>query len=312
MIPYHKPYKFNREEIKEIKLKISGVLHNKHYSNHYNVGMLERRIAEIHKVKYAIATSSCTSAIWVCLKYLNTFSQYHEFVDISNFTWKSVVKLFDGMQYVPSYRDIDRETWLQKENPFMEHGRTIYQHTFGNIGKSNLSDTIYDASHCLGAKFEDIGMATCLSLAPTKLITAGEGGIILSNNSNLAVFATKYRDHSARMSEFNAIVGLQNLKLLDEMLRWKKYCRICYENALPGRFQKIDHYSTNNTIGFLNIKNLKIPKEIETRKYYVPVKRYDSRVKNSRYVYERMVCLPSWYDAPIEKIVKLIKEENNL
>ena len=113
------------------------------------------------------------------------------------------------------------------------------------------------------------------------------------------------------MSEVHAIIGLQTLTHLDEVLEWKEKVYNYYKEHLPGIFQKIPYQSNYNTIGFLNEENLKIPSHIEYRKYYDPI--FEQELyPNTDYVFSKIICLPSYYNCPYEQIVEDIKEANEL
>ena len=83
-----------------------------------------------------------------------------------------------------------------------------------------------------------------------------------------------------------------------------------YKKHIPGQFQKIPYNSTYNTIGFLNICNLKIPKHIEIKQYYEPI-HLPQKNTITEYVYNNIICLPSYYNCPYKQIVEDIKEEND-
>lgn len=306
MIPYHKPYKFNTFDTARIFNDIHNTLSSGKLTNGHYVKTLENIIKDLYEVDFVIATSSCTQAMSICLDFLRRRIQ------VPAFTWKSVKQIIDDHDYNILYVDIDKDTWLPVED--VESKRdSIYLHTFGNVGKSKMQgsndDVLYDGSHCLGALFEDIGTATCISLAPTKPITSIEGGLILTNNAHLNEYAIEVRDMCCRMSEIHAIFGIQNLRYLSKIIDWKAQLYKTYKRHIPGQFQKIETTSSFNTIGFLNTENLKIPKAIETRQYYIPLEKGH---ENSDFVYRNIVCLPSYYQAPIDEIIRRIKELNNL
>ena len=303
-IPYHRALALKEFDKITIYSRINSCLDLTQLTNGIYVKHLENRIKEMYDVKYVIATSSCTQALLLCINWQQGFNMFQT----PSFTWKSILRIAHLISIGRvKYTDIDRNTWLPMENKNIS--RSIYLHTFGNIGKSIAGNVIYDGSHCLGAKFEDIGVATCISLAPTKMITSMEGGLILTNRKDLYESVRYTRDICCRMSEIHAIFGIQYLNYLDKILDWKKKCFELYKNAIPGQFQKIPYNSSYNTIGFLNTEKLKIPDDIETRQYYVPLRK---GLKNTDFVYENMVCLPSYYNAPIGEIIDRIKEVNNL
>lgn len=299
-IPYHEPIKLSEYDKKTIQIRYDICLDSGQLSNGFWVQELEHEIKKKYKVEYCIATSSCTQALLLCL------SQVNDHIQLPAFNWWSDLYVLDFLQKKRYWLDIDPETWLPIEEYVVP---SLYLNTFGNVGQSHNPKSIYDSSHCLGAKFKDIGLATCISLAPTKLITAGEGGLILTNDELFATKVTELRNRCCRLPEINAILALQTLNYLDEIMKWKRFVRNYYEKHLPGQFQKIEYDSNHNTIGFLT--HLAMPGHIDTRQYYVPISDY-SKLPNTKHVYERMVCLPSHYDAPIKKITESILEVNGL
>jgi dTDP-4-amino-4,6-dideoxygalactose transaminase len=263
--------------------------------------ILENKIEKMYNVDYVLTTSSCTQGLMLCLNYMDP-----RFFQVSMFNWWSDLYLFKFLKIDPIWDDIDIENWLPLEKQRIQ---SLYLHTFGNIGRSKYPDAIYDASHCLGAKLEDIGLASVISLAPTKLITSCEGGLILTNNENLYEQCKEWRDKMCRMSELHAKVGLETLKSLDKVKKWKKKVFEYYKKNIPGQFQEIPNNSNYNTIGFLNTEKLEIPEHITYKQYYEPI--YNRKNSNSQFVYDNIVCLPSYYNCNYKKIVEDVLNENN-
>lgn len=300
LIPFHRPYPLSEDDNKDISWKIEDVLFTGQLTNGNNVRELEDKIAKLYNVDYCVATSSCTMGLMLCVKYTKPYA-----IQLPAFNWFSDKYILDFMKIEPRYTDIDFKTWLPKQISVV---RALYLHTFGNIGISDANETIYDASHALGADLKDIGLATVFSLAPSKIVTSCEGGLIITNNKGLYDFVKERRDKMCRMSEVHAIIGLQNLFYLVKVKDWKKEVYNYYKNFIPGQFQEIPYNSTYNTIGFLNLKSLKIPEHIETRQYYKPLAKLYTVITD--YVYNNIVCLPSWYGVDYKKVVDDILKEN--
>lgn len=297
MIPYHKPY--------PIQVDFSDIFESGIYSKGEYVEKLEKKIKKIYTYpKYCIGISSCTQGIFASFCYLLREDINQDVVQIPSFIWKSLEIIYETGTDI-DWIDIDKKTWLPKNYGYNDY--SIGLHTFGNLMKEHCD--IFDASHAFGAKILDWGEATVFSLAPTKLVTSGEGGIVLTNNEELAKFVREYRDKNARMSEFHAKIALEYLKHLDKFLAWKKRVFEYYRDHIEGQFQEIPYDSNYNTIGFLNINKLKMPENIEFRQYYEPLKR---GLKNTDYVYENIICLPSWYNVDYKKIVDMINDTNKI
>ncbi len=109
---------------------------------------------------------------------------------------------------------------------------------------SNYSDrkvyVIEDASHALGSEYRGtrcggLGDLGCFSIGGgrTKTIGTGEGGMIVTNDDDLAERCRNIRNHgdryadidylcfNFRMSELNAVVGLSQMHRVDMMVDWQ-------------------------------------------------------------------------------------------
>jgi perosamine synthetase len=95
---------------------------------------------------------------------------------------------------------------------------------------------IEDCAHAHGASWSGrragtYGDAGVWSFAPTKTISTGEGGMLVSGDPGLIEFAHAFRsygkpDHAVaglnyRMNEFTAALGLIGVERLDEIVSWK-------------------------------------------------------------------------------------------
>ena len=106
---------------------------------------------------------------------------------------------------------------------------------------------IEDCAHAHGASWSGrragtYGDAGVWSFAPTKTISTGEGGMLVSGDPGLIEFAHAFRsygkpDHAVdglnyRMNEFTAALGLLGVERLDEIVAWKN--ETAREHARPG------------------------------------------------------------------------------
>jgi perosamine synthetase len=93
-----------------------------------------------------------------------------------------------------------------------------------------------DCAHAHGARWHGRaagtwGDAGIWSFAPTKTISTGEGGMLVSRHSELIEYARSYREYGKpdyahgglnfRISEFTAALGLVAVQRLDEIVGWK-------------------------------------------------------------------------------------------
>jgi perosamine synthetase len=95
---------------------------------------------------------------------------------------------------------------------------------------------IEDCAHAHGASWNGRragtwGDAGIWSFAPTKTISTGEGGMLVSGDTDLLDFARSYREYGKprydrpglnyRLSEFTAALGIVGVERLDEIVAWK-------------------------------------------------------------------------------------------
>ncbi len=307
-IPYHKPMELSRLDKEDITNKIKECLTTGQLTNGKHVQELERQVKEMYDAEFCIATSNCTMGLMLCYQYFNNLTCGAK-IHMPNFTWISphLIAMESGFKQI--FHDIDPKTWLMKgESPHTELVSPC--HTFGNIVECEEDyRVVYDGAHALGSKIKKIGDATVFSLAPTKMVTSCEGGLIITNQKYLADHVRFRRDKCARMSEIHAIIGLQTLKHLEDILEWKRKVYDYYKEHVLGIFQEIPIESNYNTIGFLNENNLIIPEYIETKSYYEPVYQKDL-FPNAWEVYKKIICLPSYYGVDYKEIVRSINEAN--
>jgi len=316
MIPFYRPPKLSDDQIEWIQKRIEKCLRSGQITNGENVREFEERVKELHKVEHVIACSSCTQGLWIVLEALKP-----ETLMVQSFTWQSV-KYILPLRPV-TFCDIDKETWLM--NPrvrtywdFLPKA-VIYTHTFGNMGVATVETedqkVIYDGAYSLGADLPDIGDATVLSTTATKTITSCEGGLILTNNTELAKEMVKIRGACSRMSELNAIVGLASLEMLNYILARKKEVFIYYISQLPFKPQKISRWGTTygyyaclvpERFGSRDEIVKKLEGRIETRIRYEPLK---SGLPATDDLAKQVLCIPLYPDVDEREVVNIIKGE---
>jgi dTDP-4-amino-4,6-dideoxygalactose transaminase len=114
---------------------------------------------------------------------------------------------------------------------------------------------VFDAAHAIAARHNGrpvggFGSAEIFSLTPTKQLVAGEGGLVATNDGDLAArlrigrdygnpgdYNTRFVGLNARMSEFHAAMALESLAVLDETLERRQRIALRYLAGLrdvPG------------------------------------------------------------------------------
>ena len=124
---------------------------------------------------------------------------------------------------------------------------------------------IEDASHAIGAKYENKPVGDCrysditvFSFHPVKIITTCEGGMCLTNDPELASLINRYRSHGItrqvsemtkvpdgpwyyeqlnlglnyRMNDVQAALGLSQMSRLDEFVEQRNEIAVRYDELL--------------------------------------------------------------------------------
>jgi dTDP-4-amino-4,6-dideoxygalactose transaminase len=275
----------------------------------------EEAVAEHLGVRNAVAVSSCTTGLMLTYKCLDLTGD----VVVPSFTFMATASALVWAGLKPVFADVDFHTTnidlASAEAAITPDTRAIVAvHNFGNPADldalQSLADRkglklICDAAHGFGALHNGKpvgpqGDAHVFSLSPTKLVIAGEGGIVATNNDELAGRVRMGREYgnsgnydsafpgiNARLPEFNALMGLHSLRKLEAAASRRNEIASLYQQALavvPGvGFQQVGKGNRNSYKDFsitvdaeafgLSRDELAIALEaenVDTRKYYDP------------------------------------------
>lgn len=199
-----------------------------------NVNAFEKMFAEYHKVNHAIALSNGTATLHLAL--LAYGIGKGDEVIVPAFSYVATANVVELAGATPVFVDIDITTFnidVQKiEGKISSKTRAIIPvHEFGlacNIEKVcqiasqyNLI-VIEDAACALGATQNgkpvgSFGHFGSFSLHPRKSITSGEGGILITNNEELALKVRALRNHGidSQKSEMDFIEAGFNYRMTD-------------------------------------------------------------------------------------------------
>lgn len=192
----------------------------------------ENKFAEFAGVRNAIAVTSCTSALHLSLSALG-FRKNDEAI-VPAFTWISTANVVEHLGGKVVFCDIDLKTFnidVEKiESLITPKTKAIIPvHLFGlaaNMskilklaGKYNLL-VIEDAACGFGSEYKNqhvgsFGDTGCFSFHPRKAITTGEGGMITTNDDNLAKKLRCMLDHGASITDFERHNGKKPYLLAD-------------------------------------------------------------------------------------------------
>lgn len=283
------------------------------------------------------------------------------------FTFASTTHAIARNKLTPIFCDIDQYDYTmdvnQLENKITERTSAIIPvHVYGNIcnmetiekiAKKYKLKVIYDAAHTFGVTvngkgigaFGDISM---FSFHATKVFHTIEGGALSFSEPELATKlnslknfgitgpdSVDYVGGNAKMNEFQAAMGICNLRHVDdEIAKRKQVVERYFTNlgdinglqlsAVPKGIKSnyayfpvvFDGYKKDRNQVFEELKQ----NDIIARKYFYPVTnsfRCYSNENNpsdtpiAKYISERVLCLPLYSDLSfpdIDRICKIIKE----
>ena len=171
----------------------------------------EKRFAEYQDAKYAITSVNGTSALYIALVAAG-IGAGHEVI-IPPYTFVATADCVLKANAIPVFVDIDLDSWLldagKIEAAITSKTKAIMPVHFGGlpadmdkinrIAKKHKLRVIEDAAHCWGTKWRGkgagaLGDAGGFSFQLSKNVTAGEGGITLTDNEDLADRARSFMD----------------------------------------------------------------------------------------------------------------------
>ncbi|MBT0584940.1 DegT/DnrJ/EryC1/StrS family aminotransferase [Alteromonas oceanisediminis] len=187
------------------------------------VSEFERRFAEYHQVNRAIATTSCTTGLHLMLEGLG-IGEGDEVI-IPAFTWVATANVVMHCGATPVFADVDPRTCnidaaqvALKITPKTK--AVIVVHLFGLCAEMNAIKNVVpksvaileDAACASGASYHGVyagglGDAAAFSFHPRKVLTTGEGGMVTTNDIELADKMMCLRNHGASMSEEQRHLG---------------------------------------------------------------------------------------------------------
>ena len=180
------------------------------------VAAFEKRFAELHGVKRALATTSCTTGLHLILTALGVGPG--DEVIVPAFTWVATANVVLYCGATPVFVDVDPHTYnldpsklAAKITPKTK--AIIPVHLFGLCADMDAIKEIAgeiplieDAACAAGSTYKgrhagSLGLAASFSFHPRKSITTGEGGMVTTNDEKLAEKMNAMRNHGAGISE---------------------------------------------------------------------------------------------------------------
>lgn len=180
------------------------------------VRAFEEAFAERHRVRHALATTSCTTALHLILAGLEIGPG--DEVIVPSFTWVATANAVLYCGATPILVDVDRETYnidvsLLRDRITDRTRAIIPVHLFGLAADLDAiaeaapgiplvgDGACASAASYKGTPVGALGTATAFSFHPRKAITTGEGGMVTTMDDALAERMNALRNHGAEVSE---------------------------------------------------------------------------------------------------------------
>jgi len=323
----------------------------------------ENSIKKIFHSKYPVAISNWTNGIFCTLKALNI--KKNDEVIVPNITFIATINavLMSGAK--PVVCEVDEKNLsinldhlkkiISKKTkvimPVHLYGHCCEMNKLRTIIKNKKIYIIEDAAQAMGAKFDNkflgtIGTFGGFSFYGNKIMTTGEGGIVLTNNKKLSkkIFSLKNHGRQTKgifkheeigynfmFTEMQAAIGnIQLLKLKKILKKKEKIFKLYKKNLknIDSIYFMENHKKNIPVYWFTNIftskkkglsNYLKINR-IQTREIFYPIhlqpcfKKNNIKIKFSKKypisekIYNNGLSLPSSYDLSLKNQMYVIKK----
>ncbi len=289
------------------------------------VGRLVRELEEEAKratgAREAVAVSCCTSALMLCWRALDLPAGGEVICPSFTFAatahaivWNGLVPVFvDCLPGTCTMDPAEAEKAISAKTvaicPVYIFGLPPDLEPLADLAGRKGLPLVIDSAQGLGSDYRGrpagtFGAAECFSMSPTKVVTAVEGGLVTTNDTELAQKLRSLRDYgkalegpfagedmadiglSARMSEMHAAVGLLNLRRREELVAARRRLIGIYRQRLgdlPGcSVQEFPADRTTNGNYFVlfigsgakktrdEVKKALAAQGIQTKRYFFP------------------------------------------
>ena len=259
MIPVCEP-KLSGKELEYVSdcIKTNWISSKGKYINQF-----EESFSKYCGTKHGIAASNGTTALHLALASMGI--KAGDEVIIPTFTMIATVNSVTYTGAKPVLVDSELETWnmdpAKIEKKITPKTKAIMvMHTYGHpcamdeineIAEKHDLYVIEDAAEAHGAEYKSkragsLGDAGCFSFYANKIITTGEGGMVVTNDDKIAEMARMLRDQAFepkrfihryvgfnyRMTNLQAAIGVAQMGIIDESVNTRRKNAILYNSLL--------------------------------------------------------------------------------
>ncbi|MDX2212939.1 MAG: UDP-4-amino-4,6-dideoxy-N-acetyl-beta-L-altrosamine transaminase [Oculatellaceae cyanobacterium bins.114] len=247
------------------------------------IDRFEQAVAAYCRVQYAVAVSSATAALHIACLAAGLGNGDYLWTSPNTFVASANCGLYCGSKV--DFVDIDPQTynlsvaelkrklrWAEEQGclpklviPVHLAGQSCEMEAIASLAQKYQFCVIEDASHAIGGRYQQQPIGSCqfsdmtvFSFHPVKIITTGEGGMVLTNRADLYENLIRLRTHGItrnpnlmqgeshgpwyyqqielgfnyRMTDIQAALGLSQLQRLDEFVRRRRFLADRYNQLL--------------------------------------------------------------------------------
>ena len=267
-IPWYEP-QFDAEDVEAVRATIAGGFINEGKANR----AFESELARHFGVAHAVTTPSGTLALALALKALGVGPGHTVLIpDMTFIGTASAVRLAGAEPILVDVRlhdfNMDPADAARKIQPNTRaimpvhlDGRAADLPALRALAQQHGLALVEDAAEAIGSRGPEgllgaLSDAGCCSLAPTKIITSGQGGFVLTNRQDVKDNLTRLKDHGrlSRASDEHPVTGF-NFKVTDlqgslALSQWKK---------LPARIARAVEIDDRYRAGLRGVGDLVFP-----------------------------------------------------
>jgi len=323
-IPINVPIVGKEEISAVVSILKNGALTSSANEGGKNVREFEKLASSFVKSKYAVAVNSGTAALQASLYALDV--KNGDEILVPSFTFVATANAVVSTGAKPVFVDILKDNYTMDpkdmEKKISKRTKAIIPvHLYGNvafldrileISKKHNLQVIEDSAQSLGSTLKGKHTGTlsdlgCYSMYPAKVMTAGEGGFIVTNSKKLRDKLLMIRNHGMVQGHATRIFGL-NLRLPEISAAIAKI----QMKKLP-KFLKIRKKNANLLSQLIADLKIKIPQErnSESVNWYLYTIATSKRNKILHQLNSRGIGATSYYAVPVHK-TPFYKQKNEL
>lgn len=307
---------------KAIDQAIKEIVRNQIFIGGPAVENFEKEVAKFCHTKYAVSLNSGTDALHLALWALGI--EKGDEVITTPFSFIATAEVISLLKAKPVFVDINYQTF--NINPDLIEGKIsrrtkgiIPVHLFGQsvpmnkileIARKDCLWVVEDACQAIGAEFNgkkvgSLGKVGCFSFYPTKnLGSFGDGGLITTNNKNLAEKIRMLRNHGSVTKYRNEILGVNSR--LDSLQAAVLRVKLKHLNRWNKKKQQV---AAKYNQYLANIKEIETPRRMPRTKhtyhaYTIRVKEHQ-RDQLRRYLANNGIATMIYYPLPLHLLKAL-------